>query len=157
MLPKSIDSYRRIEHFLNMGEVEYIATKKNNKPSSRLVRALWTAAGTFFLALGIIGIAIPLLPTTPFLLLAAACYLRGSERMHKWLLNHRWFGEYIRNYQEGKGIPLKAKVMAISLLWITIGVSAFLFINNIWIRIILIAIAVGVSIHIISLKTLRKS
>ncbi|UCG70812.1 MAG: YbaN family protein [Thermoplasmata archaeon] len=119
-------------------------------------RALWTAAGTFFLALGIIGIVIPLLPTTPFLLLAAACYLRGSERMHKWLLNHRWFGEYIRNYQEGRGIPLKAKITAISFLWIAICFSAFFFVDNIWIRIILIAIAVGVSIHIISLKTLRK-
>ncbi len=88
--------------------------------SSRLVRGLLMVGGTFFLVLGLIGIALPILPTTPFLLLAAFCYARSSKRFYDWLLNHRWFGEYIRDYQEGRGIPLKAKVMGLSLLWFTI-------------------------------------
>ncbi len=127
-----------------------------NRSSSRLKRALWTALGTFFLCLGVIGIVIPILPTTPFLLLAAFCYFRGSERMYKWLLSNKWFGEYIKNYREGRGVPLKVKVLAISFLWAAIGFSAFVVVDNFWIRIILLIIAIGVSIHIITLKTFRK-
>lgn len=73
--------------------------------------------------------------------------------MYKWLIGHKWFGKYIKNYQEGRGIPLKVKVMAISFLWIMIGFSAMFIIDNFWIRIILLIIALGVSIHIITLKT----
>lgn len=133
-----------------------IVSNEMNRTSSRLRRALWTVAGSFFLILGIIGIFLPILPTTPFLLLAAFCYFRGSERMYKWLLSNRWFGEYIKNYREGRGVPLKVKVLAISFLWAAIGFSAFFVVDNFWIRIILLIIAIGVSIHIITLKTLRK-
>jgi uncharacterized membrane protein YbaN (DUF454 family) len=117
---------------------------------------LWTTCGTIFLGLGIIGIILPLLPTTPFLLLAAACYLRGSERMHNWLINHKWFGDYIRNYQEGKGIPIRVKITAIVFLWVTISISVFLFITWIWLGIILFVIAFLVSLYILSMKTLKK-
>jgi uncharacterized protein len=75
----------------------------------KIVRALLLAVGTISLALGAIGIFLPILPTTPFLLLSAACYMRSSERMHKWLLSKRWFGAYIRNYQEAKGYLRKQK------------------------------------------------
>jgi hypothetical protein len=102
--------------------VQNIATPKSRK--LKLVKALLLVAGTFSLALGAIGIFLPILPTTPFLLLSAACYLRSSERMHKWLLGNRWFGEYIRNYQEGKGIPMKTKILAMSFLWVAILYSA---------------------------------
>jgi uncharacterized membrane protein YbaN (DUF454 family) len=127
----------------------------NSKLSSnRVIRALWTAGGTIFLGLGIIGIILPLLPTTPFLLLAAFCYLRGSERMHGWLLGNKWFGEFIRNYQEKRGIPLRIKIWATSCLWITIAISIFFFIEIIWIRIILVIIAAAVTYHIVTFKTL---
>lgn len=92
--------------------------------SNRVIRGLWIAGGSFSLILGFIGIFLPLLPTIPFLLLAAACYFRGSEGMHKWLISNKWLGNYIKNYQEGKGIQPKAKILSISLLWITIGYSA---------------------------------
>ena len=68
--------------------------------------------GTFFVGLGIIGIFLPLLPTTPFLLLAAACYARSSKRFYNWLLNNKWFGNYIKNYRERKGIPLQIKIIS---------------------------------------------
>ena len=105
--------------------------------------------------LGAIGIFIPLLPTTPLLLLSAACYLRGSKRMHHWMLNNKWFGAYIRNYEEGKGIPLRTKVLIVTLLWIAISYSAYL-VNLFSVQIILVAIAVTVSIHIVMLPTFRK-
>jgi uncharacterized membrane protein YbaN (DUF454 family) len=125
------------------------------KQQHRIIRALLLAAGTISLALGAIGVVVPLLPTTPFLLLAAACYLRSSDRMHSWLINNKWFGSYIKNYQEGKGIPLKTKILAVSFLWITIVISAFFVMKILWVQIILLAIATGVSVHIIRLPTFK--
>jgi hypothetical protein len=127
-----------------------------NKISNRLIRGLWIFAGTFFVVIGFIGIFLPLLPTTPFLLLAAACYFRSSKRMHKWLLSNKWFGNYIKNYQKGKGIPLKAKVLSISLLWITIGYSAVFVVHIFLVKIILILIAISVTTHILSIRTLKR-
>jgi len=112
-------------------------------------------AGTFFVGLGIIGIFLPLLPTTPFLLLAAACYARSSKRFYNWLLTNRWFGNYIRNYRERKGVPFKIKILSISFLWIAIGYSAIFVVHILLGRIILILIAIGVTIHILSIQILK--
>jgi uncharacterized membrane protein YbaN (DUF454 family) len=123
----------------------------------RVVRALLIVAGTICLALGAIGIFLPILPTTPFLLLSAACYMRSSERLHNWLINNRWFGEYIKNYQSGKGIPLKTKIIALSFLWIAILYSTFFVVNEIiFAQIALLIIAAGVSLHLIRLPTFKK-
>ncbi len=91
------------------------------KLKSNFSRWVLIIVGSFFAGLGILGIFLPLLPTTPFLLLAAACYIRSSERLYNWLMNNKWIGRYIKNYIEGKGIPLKSKVLSISALWITIS------------------------------------
>jgi uncharacterized membrane protein YbaN (DUF454 family) len=133
--------------------------KKSNQRdiiSNRFFRYLLIIAGTIFLGLGIIGIFLPILPTTPFLLLAAACYARSSKRFYDWLLNNKWFGSYIKNYREGKGVPLKVKVYTISLLWITILFSAFFIISIFWMRVLLILIAVGVTVHILTIKTYKQ-
>lgn len=133
-------------------QIPNLSTRKQ-----KIIRALLLVVGTFSLALGTIGIFLPILPTTPFLLLSAACYLRSSERMHKWLLNNRWFGKYIRNYQEGKGIPLKTKVLAMIFLWVAILYSAFIALDEILIaQIALLAIALGVSIHLVRLPNLKR-
>ena len=112
--------------------------------------------GTASLILGIIGIALPILPTTPFLLLATACYARSSEKFYNWLLNNRILGSYIRNYIEGKGMPIKVKIFTISMLWITILISAFLIIQIIWVKIVLIIIAIAVTIHIILIRPKKR-
>ena len=112
--------------------------------------------GSFFTGLGILGIFLPLLPTTPFLLLAAACYIRSSERFYNWLINSKWLGNYIKNYLEGKGVSLKVKVLSISLLWITVGYSIVFVVNIFPIRVILILIAIGVTIHLLFIRTLKK-
>jgi hypothetical protein len=118
---------------------------------NKLIRGLRIATGTVLVGLGVVGIFLPLLPTTPFLLLAAALFAKSSERYYQWLLNNKWFGKYIRNYREGKGVPIRIKLMAISLIWITILLS-FLLIDISWIRILLITIATGVSIHILLIR-----
>lgn len=129
---------------------------QTNKTSSRLLRGLLIAAGTLFVGLGVLGIFLPLLPTTPFLLLAAACYAKSSKRFYHWLLNNKWFGNYIKNYREKRGIPLKVKFASISLLWITILYSVLFIVHILFVKIILILIASGVTIHILSIRTLKR-
>ena len=90
---------------------------------SRVVRALLIAAGTLCVALGVIGIFLPVLPTTPFLLLAAACYARASERFYLWLVRNRTFGPTIREWRRHRSIPYRTKVVAIALMTATIAVS----------------------------------
>lgn len=115
-------------------------------------RRLLIGAGTLSTGLGIIGVFIPILPTTPFLLLAAACYMRSSERFYQWLINNRIFGAYVRNYIEGRGMPIRIKIFTILLLWLAIGLSITFGVQNIVIRIVLICIAIGVTAHIVLIK-----
>ena len=117
------------------------------------VRNLLIVSGTLCVALGVLGIFLPVLPTTPFLLLAAVCYARSSRRFHHWLLTNRWCGEYIKNYREGKGIPRKQKITMVALLWLTIGSTALLAVSLWWVRLILLGMAVGVTAHLARIKT----
>ena len=123
--------------------------------TSPLLRILLISLGTISVGLGIIGIFLPLLPTTPFLLLAAACYAKSSKRYYRWLLTNKCFGEYIRNYRKGEGMPFKAKLYSIGFLWITITVSIFI-VHTLWISIILLIIASAVSWHIKSIPTYKR-
>ena len=125
------------------------------KMKQRFVRVALIVAGTISTALGILGIFVPILPTTPFLLLAAACYSRSSQKFYDWLLNNKYFGNYIRNYRERKAIPLKVKILTLALLWATIGCSVAFAVEILFVRVLLIMIAIGVSIHIFSLQTLH--
>jgi len=130
-------------------------TKIEVRPPNRFVRVLLVVAGTVCVGLGVLGILLPLLPTTPFLLLAAACYGSSSRRFYQWLLNNRWFGNYRRDYREKKGIPLKVKLLAISLLWLTILLAVAFVVDILPIRIVLILIAAGVTAHVLRIRTLR--
>lgn len=122
---------------------------------SRTVKICLVIAGMFFVVLGSLGIFLPLLPTTPFLVLAAMCFARSSERFYHWLLNNKWFGDYIKNYREGRGISLKQKVIAISSLILTIGYSCIFVLDHIVGKIILLLILAGLSIYILRLPVLR--
>ena len=112
--------------------------------------------GTISLGLGILGIFLPLLPTTPFLLLTAALYFKGSPRLYQWLLNHESFGTYMRNFRENKAIPLRAKIISLLLMWGTMLYCIFFLIPLVWVKILLFLIAAGVTYHILSFKTLKK-
>jgi uncharacterized membrane protein YbaN (DUF454 family) len=121
---------------------------------NRILSVFLTAIGLLSLALGLVGIVVPLLPTTPFLLLSAACFSRSSLRLHRWLLNHRVFGLYIRCYREYKAITVRTKVLSISLLWGTLILSAALAVETMYLRIILLAVGTGVTVHLLRFKTL---
>ncbi|WP_291259296.1 YbaN family protein [Fusobacterium sp.] len=110
--------------------------------------------GIISLGLGCLGIFLPLLPTTPFLLLSAYCFSKSSEKFHAYLLENRIFGQYIRDYQEKKGITLKNKIFAILLLVVSITFS-LTRISSSHLKIFLIAVLIGVSYHILKLKTLK--
>ena len=124
-------------------------------PLSKVKRGLLTAAGSLSLGLGVLGIFLPLLPTTPFLLLAAACYARSSERLNRWLLGHPTLGKFIEDYRSGRGMPLRAKIVALVLLWGTITASAVFAVSVLWARLLLAAVAVGVTVHLLAIRTSR--
>ncbi len=117
-----------------------------------MLRITLIIIGTISTGIGIVGIFLPILPTTPFLLLAAACYVRSSRRFYNWLLSNRFFGVYVKNYLEGKGMPLKVKILVIALLWITIGLLIGFVVEHLVVKIILVVIHIGVTIHIILIR-----
>ena len=121
------------------------------------VKALLIILGSISLALGVIGIFVPLLPTTPLLLLAAALYFRSSPKLYDWLLNHPRLGTYIRNFREHRAIPLRVKIVSVSLVWLTMGYCIIAVVEPLWLRIALALLATAITIHILSFKTLRNS
>ncbi|MBT9164765.1 MAG: Inner membrane protein YbaN [candidate division WS2 bacterium] len=129
-------------------------TAKNHENNS-LVKMLLIIAGTISLLLGIIGIFIPLLPTTPLLLLSAWCYFNSSEKLYLWVMHNRIFGRYIRNYQEGKGVSLFFKIFTLILLWGTIIYTSFYVLNHIPLRLLLLFIALSVTVHVYLIPTYR--
>ena len=120
---------------------------------SPLVRYLLLVFGSVSLALGVIGIVVPLLPTTPFLLLTAACYARSSDRFYRWLLGNRWFGSYIADWRAGRGIPRRAKIAAIASLVLGLGSSIVFFVPRWPLKLAVGCVGVLVGIHILRLPT----
>lgn len=118
-------------------------------------KAILIFAGTVCVSLGVLGMFLPIMPTTVFLLMAAYCYSRSSDRFHNWLLNNRWFGSYIKNYRAKKGITLKQKVTTLVTLWASIGLSIWILGGGFWSTLILAAVAVGVTVHLLWIKTHR--
>ncbi len=121
-----------------------------------LKRRLFTILGTVALSIGVVGIIVPVLPTTPFLLLAAICYTRGSPQLYNALLCNRFIGSYVRNYLEGRGMSLKMKVWTLSLLFLAIIVTAAFTTDSLVIRIILSIVLTGVTIHILLIRTAKR-
>lgn len=120
-----------------------------------ILRLLLLAVGWLSVVLGTIGIFLPVLPTTPFLLLAAACFIRTTPKFYDWLVQHPKLAKYLIYYLEGQGIPLKGKVYTLITLWTTILISAFILLDSQIVRIILPIIALLVSIYIMRQPTLE--
>ena len=116
------------------------------------MKIFYCLLGTLSLIVGIIGIFLPVLPTTPLILLATYCYYRGSRHMYHWLMHHPYLGTYIRNFTEKKVIPLHAKILTLSLLWASLLFCAYIL-NPIWLKALMIAIAIGVTWHILSYRS----
>jgi uncharacterized membrane protein YbaN (DUF454 family) len=118
-------------------------------------KAVLVAAGSACLVLAVLGVFLPLLPTTPFLLLASACYVRSSERLHGWLMGNRLLGGYIRNFKERRGIPLRAKVSTVILLWLPLLYSVYRL-DLFWLELLLVLMGVTWSVIIFRMKTFRE-
>jgi len=119
----------------------------------KMTKPLYIILGSISLVLGTLGIFLPLLPTTPFYLLTAWLYMRGSKKLYNKVMSNKYFGTIVKNFQEDKSISIRTKIVIISTLWGTILFSAFFIVSAWWLRLILLAIAVGVTIHILSFKT----
>ncbi len=119
------------------------------------MRVFLTIIGLISLGLGILGAFLPVLPTTPFLLLAATLFLKSDKRLYDWLMSHPRLGTYIRNFLEYKAIPLRVKVVAITLIWVTLIYCAVCIAGHWALRSLFIVIAIAVSVHILSYKTLK--
>lgn len=120
-----------------------------------MLKIFLTAFGLISLGLGVLGAFLPVLPTTPLLLLSAACFLRSNQKLYDWLMNHPKLGVYIKNFLKYKAIPLRVKIVSVSTLWMTLLICA-IFVAEHWaLRVLFIGIAIGVTIHILSYKTLK--
>ncbi|HEX7312785.1 MAG TPA: YbaN family protein [Pyrinomonadaceae bacterium] len=118
-------------------------------------KALLVAAGSLCIVLAVLGVFLPLLPTTPFLLLASACYVRSSERLHGWLMGNRLLGGYIRNFKERRGIPLRAKVTTVVILWLPLIYSVYRL-ELFWLEALLVLMGLTWSVLIFRMKTLKE-
>lgn len=125
----------------------------SNHVKSEFLRWVLICCGWVSILAGVVGIFLPLLPTVPFLLLAAVCFGKSSLRFHSWLIGHNHLGPLIRDYLHGGGIPLRAKRIAIGMVWVSFPASAFLFVKVEWLSILLIAIAAGITLYLLRLPT----
>lgn len=116
-------------------------------------RWMLIAAGMLCVGLGVIGILLPGLPTTPFLLLAAYCFARSSERFHNWLLNHRWLGSYVRNFESGRGMTRPAKATTLLVMWLSIGVTIVFFVPVTWAKVAMFLMSLAVTVYLLRLPT----
>lgn len=118
-----------------------------------MIKALYVTLGSLSLGAGIAGIVLPGVPTTPFLLLSAALYFKSSERLYKWLINHKIFGKFIKNYRENKSLSRYTKIISIITMWIMITLSVTLFIDNDIIRVIVVALGITGTVFMLKIKT----
>jgi len=127
----------------------------HRKNTPFLIRVICLCAGWLFTVLAFLGVFLPLLPTTPFLLGAAACFYRSSDRFYHWIMDNKYFGHYLRNYKAGRGIPLRIKILALAFTWSSTLFSAIFIVPWLWLKIFLIAISVSITIHLSVIKTSR--
>ena len=126
--------------------MENHARSRGHRSQSRLVRTLFNIAGAVALGLGLLGIFLPLLPTTPFVLLAAACFARGSEHFHQWLLTNRTFGPMVYEWERHRSLPYRTKLTAIVLMSLTMAISIVFFVRPLWLKITLALFGVALAL-----------
>ena len=131
---------------------EFFVSSRSQIENMKILLAI---LGSVSLALGIMGVFLPVLPTTPFLLLSAALYMRSSQRLYDWLMSHKHLGPYIKNFREHKALPLRVKVVSVTMVWATLLYCAIFVAKEWWMSAVFVAIAIGVTVHIISFKTLK--
>lgn len=129
-------------------------TKK--KIENKFLRVFLIISGFLSLFIAILGIFLPLVPTTPLVLLAAYLFSKSSDRFYSWITNNKYFGKYIKNYQDGKGISRKTKITAITSMWSVLIISAIWATEVLFVRIILAIVGIGVTIHLLRMPTYER-
>lgn len=119
-------------------------------------KILYIIIGTISLILGTIGLFVPLLPTTPFWLLTSWCFIRSSKKLYNRVMANKYFGECVRNYVEEKAIPIRTKVTALTIMWLSTILTSIFLIDELWMKIGLTLISIGVSWHLITFPTKKK-
>lgn len=130
---------------------------RQNLVKSEVLRCLLIGVGWGAVVGGILGIFLPLVPSIPFLLLALFCFSRSSERFHTWLVEHKHLGPLLKDYLLHGGIPLRVKVVAIGMIWISFPVSTFLLVENLWVRVALLCIAAAVTAYLVIIPTAARA
>ena len=133
--------------------MQHVHPRPTKHVKSDLLRWILICIGWISIAGGVIGIFLPLVPTVPFLLLAAVCFSRSSEKFHGWLVDHKHLGPLLRDFLTGGGIPLRAKVVTLGMVWVSVPATAFLLVHILWVRMLLLAIATGITLYLLSLPT----
>jgi uncharacterized protein len=128
-------------------------TSSTKIAGNKFVRSLLLACGFLLSFLALLGAILPLLPTTPFLIAAAACFYRSSPRFYNLMMNNRYFGHSLRDYKAGRGISLQVKIVSLAFLWLSSLGSVIFFIPYIWLKIVVMVMVVGVTIHIYMIRT----
>lgn len=126
------------------------------QPTHKFIKYVLAFLGLVSLSLGVIGIFLPLLPTTPFLLLSAALFMKSSRRLYNWLMNNKFLGKYLCDYVNNRTISVQSKIISITILWVTILASSIFVIEKIVIKIVLLIIATAVTLHILSFKSTKE-
>ena len=119
------------------------------------MKGIYFAVGVISLAVGIIGVFLPVIPTTPFILLSAWCFFRSSKKFYEWIISNERFGPTIQNYQEGRGLTKPTKIRAVAMMWLAMTVSIYFFITDLYVMVLMYAVAVGVTIYLYKLPTLE--
>lgn len=122
-----------------------------------LLKILLIVCGFIMIALGALGIIIPGLPTTPFMILAAFCFMKSSHRMYKWVTTNKLFGNKVKRFIDNRAIPISGKIFSISAMWIMITISIIFFVDNIWLYILLPTLGIGGTIFLLTIKTCKKT
>jgi len=120
-------------------------------------RYIYIVLGTVFLILGAIGLFLPLLPTTPFWLLTCWFYIRSSEYLYNKAMSNKYFGTYMQAYIVDKSIPLRGKIVSLTIMWVSMLIAIFCFMPVLWGKIVLFLVAIGVTYHILSFPTRKNN
>jgi len=120
---------------------------------SRTVRMLLWIAGSISLVLGVIGVILPGLPTTPFILLAAACYAKASPRLHAWLLNHRWMGPMLRDWERDHSLTRRTKTVAVVSMMLMVSISIWSFRGRLAVQLVLLVTGLIGAFVVLRLRT----
>ena len=127
-----------------------------NINNNSVIRYFWLVLGILLSTIGLIGIIVPGLPTTPIMILAAACFFRSSERLYNWVIENKYYGHHVKNFREGRGMPKKAKFMAIGTMWVFVSISVLFGIPDhmLMIKVITILGAATGTGYVIRLRTM---